>query len=68
MKRLLPLLALLLALAAQSCNKRCQCIRYDSGIDEYTTDQLETLGKTCSDMIYYDGLTTQRYSLCDWKY
>jgi hypothetical protein len=52
----------------QSCNKRCQCFRYDGGYVEYSTDDLESLGKTCSDMIYYEGLATQRYSMCEWKY
>ena len=66
-KRLIPIV-LLLVLACQSCNKRCQCIRYDGGIVEYTTDELSAQGKTCSEMIYYNGLATQRYSVCEWKY
>ena len=68
MKRIIPCLALILVLLAQSCNKRCQCIGYDGGIVEYSTEQLSDLGKTCSDMLYYDGLATQRYSVCDWKF
>ena len=68
MKRLTPLLFVLLVLLIQSCNKRCQCIGYNGGIVEYSTEQLDALGKNCSDMRYYDGLTTQRYSVCDWKY
>ena len=64
----LVLSALLLLLLAQSCNKRCQCIRYDGGMVEYTTDELSAQGKTCSEMIYYNGLATQHYSLCEWKY
>ena len=66
---LLPLLCLAMCLLLlQSCNKRCQCYRYDGGYTEYSTADLETLGKTCSEMIYYDGLATQRYSMCEWKY
>ena len=68
MKRISIVLSLLLVLLAQSCNKRCQCIGYNGGIVEYTTDELATLGKSCSDMVYYDGLATQRYSVCNWKY
>lgn len=70
MKRIiLPFLSLILILLlTSSCNKRCQCIRYDGGFVEYSTDELSAMGKTCSDMIYYDGLATQRYSVCEWKY
>lgn len=68
MKRLLLLIALLLVFLTQSCNKRCQCIGYDGGTVEYTTDELSAQGKTCSDMLYYEGLATQRYSVCEWKY
>jgi hypothetical protein len=64
----LLLTALFLLLLTQSCNKRCQCYRYDGGIEVYTTDELSTLGKTCSEMIYYNGLATQRYSVCEWEY
>lgn len=67
-KALYPLLAVALLMLTLSCNKRCQCYRYDGGYVEYSTDDLETLGKTCSEMIYYEGLATQRYSMCEWKY
>ena len=62
------LISLLLLLLAQSCNKRCQCLRYDGGIEVYTPDEISALDKTCSEMIYYDGLATQRYSFCEWEY
>ncbi|MBR6990838.1 MAG: hypothetical protein IKH97_01295 [Bacteroidales bacterium] len=68
MKRTFIILPLLLTILAQSCNKRCQCIAYNGGTVEYSTEELDALGKTCSEMRYYDGLTTQRYTVCDWKY
>ena len=68
MKKISLVLLALLLLLAQSCNKRCQCIRYDGGIEEYTQEELSAQGKTCSEMIYYNGLATQRYSVCEWKY
>ena len=64
----LLLMVLLATLSTTSCNKRCQCIRYDGGIDEYSTEDVNALGKSCSEMIYFQGLATQRYSVCDWKY
>ena len=64
----LVLSVLLLLLLAQSCNKRCQCIRYDGGIEEYSSNWMSAQGKTCSEMIYYNGLATQRYAVCEWKY
>lgn len=64
----LALAALSILLLTQSCNKRCQCIRYDGGTEVYTTDQLSALGKTCSEMKYYSGLATQHYSICEWQY
>lgn len=57
-----------LFLLAQSCNKRCQCIGYDGGIVEYSAEEVSAQGKTCSEMIYYPGLTTQRYPVCEWIY
>lgn len=55
-------------LTLQSCHKRCQCIGYNGGIVEYTPEEVNAQGKTCSNMIYYEGLATQRYSVCEWKY
>ena len=67
-KRTIIPIMMLLVLLVQGCDKRCQCIGYNGGIVEYTTDELAALGKSCSDMVYYDGLATQRYSVCKWKY
>ena len=69
MKRILPVVAvMLLAFALQSCNKRCQCVRYDGGIVEFTPEELEAEGKTCAEKIYYQNLASQYYSLCEWQY
>lgn len=68
MKRILSLMSvILLLLLAQSCDKRCQCVQYDGGIVDFTPEELEAEGKTCSEKIYYENLASQYYSLCEWK-
>ena len=34
----------------------------------YTPEELSQRGKTCSEMIYLEGLAAQFYSECKWEY
>ena len=43
-------------------------MRNDSSLVYYTPEQLESLGKSCSDTIYMEGLAAQYYSYCEWDY
>ena len=58
----------MVCLVATSCNKRCRCMRNDSSLVYYAPEQLESLGKSCSDMMYMEGLAAQYYSYCEWDY
>ncbi len=55
-------------LATTSCTKRCRCIRYDTGLEYFTQEELSAQGKTCAEMRYMSGLATQRFSVCEWVY
>ena len=68
MKKRIAIPLLLLLLSVWSCDKRCQCTKYDGGIDEFTEEELASEGKTCAEKVYYNGLAAQYYSYCEWKY
>lgn len=73
MKRTATTLAIVCLLAVccvalTSCNKRCRCMKNNRQFVYYTTDELSALGKTCSDMIYLEGLAAQYYAQCEWEY
>ena len=51
-----------------SCNKRCRCMRNNLQYVYYTPEELSQRGKTCSEMIYLEGLAAQYYSECKWEY
>lgn len=70
MKKKLILLSVITmaSLATTGCTKRCRCISYNTSVDYFTPEEVSALGKTCSEMRYLDGLSVQRYSVCEWVY
>ena len=67
-KSLQLLLAVLVILSVSGCTKRCRCIKYNTNVDYYTPEEVSSQNKTCSEMRYMNGLSVQRYSLCEWVY
>jgi len=67
-KLLLVCVIALAAVVMSGCTKRCRCVKYDTSSEYYTQEELSALGKTCTEMRYMEGLSTQRYSICEWVY
>lgn len=68
-KKILLISVLLLAvLTLTSCTKRCRCMKNDTTLEYFTPEEVSAQGKTCAEMRYMDGLTTLRYSYCEWVY
>ncbi len=65
---LMSIMVLMLSLGMVSCNKRCRCIKINMSVDYYSTEELSQMGKTCSEMVYLQGLAAPRYTLCEWEY
>lgn len=60
----LLLLAALLSLGMAGCHKTCTCYAYNGGVDEFSQDELDSLGYSCTTIAKINyGLT---YSLCEW--
>lgn len=58
--------AILACLAALciSCHKVCRCYAYSGTVDEYSQEELDRMGHSCSGMEDADyGLV---YSICEW--
>lgn len=58
----------IVCLGTVSCKKRCRCVKNNMTVDYYSTTELDQHGKSCSEMVYIDGLATKYYSLCEWEY
>lgn len=62
-KTILLLASILFALTLASCEMKCRCYRYNGEILEFTPDELDAMGYTCTEMEDFDlGFT---YSLCE---
>ena len=60
--RIVFLLCLMLLLFV-GCKKKCRCYRYDGNVEEFTKEELDDRGTTCSGMEdFHDGNV---YSLCE---
>ncbi|MBR1516937.1 MAG: hypothetical protein IJ620_02175 [Bacteroidales bacterium] len=58
------LLFALVALCATACQKTCRCYGYDGTATDYSRDEVEELGGSCSGLIYM--YNSRYYSLCEW--
>jgi hypothetical protein len=64
MKRKLFILALL-ALCCTACHKNCVCTGYNGAERTYSSDEVDALGGSCSNLIIQAN--TRYYSYCRWE-
>ena len=63
LKRIIPLL--LLALLLGACHKTCLCKGYDGGEYEFSAEEIDDLGRSCTNMRDYP--VPSYYSVCSWE-
>ena len=64
MKLKLLILAVL-ALCLSACHKTCVCTGYNGAEREYTSDEVDALGGSCSNLVLHAN--TRYYSYCRWE-
>ena len=64
-RKLILAAALLLTLGLASCSKTCVCTGYDGAEHEFSEEDLDARGVSCSNMIIQAN--TRYYSYCRWE-
>lgn len=64
MKKCLIVIGVLALLCCTSCKKTCRCYRYDGSGAEFSKEELDEMGYSCTGLEQINmGLT---YSICEW--